>query len=92
MSRLTVTRIAWLALAATFIASGINAIAREGLVVAAVLGTAAVGVFAAVLLPGVIAGWSASSHAKKTAADKAGLARIAAEVEAAENHRLERAR
>jgi hypothetical protein len=82
MSRLTVTRIAWLAMAAVLIATGINAVVREGLVVAVVLGSAAVGLIAAVLLPGAIAGWAAASHSKSTAA----------EIEAAEKRRLEQAR
>ena len=90
--KLRLVRITWLLMAAAFIGTGINAVAREGLVVAAVLGAAAVGLIAAVLLPGVIAGRSAASHSKRTAADKPALARIAAEVEAAEARRLEQAR
>ena len=82
MSRLTVSRIAWLAMAALFIGTGINAVAREGLVVAIVLGGAAVGLMVAVLLPGAIAGRYVASHAKSTAA----------EIEAAEKRRLEQAR
>lgn len=89
MTRLTVTRIAWLAMAAACIGAGINAIVREGLVVAVVLGAAAVGLLAAVLIPGAIARWAATSHAKSTAADKQLLARIAAQVEAAETQRKE---
>jgi deoxyhypusine synthase len=72
----------WLGLAVLLIATGINAVVREGLVVAVVLGAAAVGLIAAVLLPGAIAGWFVASHAKSTAA----------EIEAAEKRRLEQAR
>lgn len=90
--RLRLFRITWLAMATAFIGTGINAFAREGLVVAVVLGAAAVGLIAAVLVPGAIAGRAAASHSRKAGDDKATLARIAAEVEAAEKRRLERAR
>lgn len=82
MKRHLVTRIVWLVLGALLIGTGINAVLREGLVVAIVLGGAAVGLMVAVLLPGAIAGWSAASHAKSTAAA----------IEAAEKRRLEQAR
>lgn len=59
----------WLGLAALLIGTGINAVVREGLVVAVVLGGAAVGLMVAVLLPGVIAGRYVASHAKTAAAE-----------------------
>jgi hypothetical protein len=82
--KLRLVRIAWLGMAVAFIAAGINAVAREGLVVAIVLGATAVGLMAAVLIPGAIVGWFATSHAKKTAEDKPRMALIAAEVALAE--------
>ena len=79
--RRTVTRIAWLTLAAFFFGSGFNLIA-ESPAAAAVLGAAAVGLFVVVLIPGAVVGRYVALHSK----------RIAAEVEAAEKQRKELSR
>lgn len=64
----TVFRITWLALAAFFVGSGFNLIA-ESPAAAAVLGAAAVGLFAVVLIPGAVAGRYVVSHSKRAAGE-----------------------